>query len=403
MCDIIQNMVCLACGSDNLLSALDLGEQPLANSYPYTPTQQENRYPLAVNLCNNCYHLQLTHTVNPSILFKDYIYVSGTSTTLKAYSDWFAAYVDETISKKHNRILDIGCNDGSQLDSFKDFGYDTWGVDPAENIYPLSSKNHSIVCDFFGSSSLNKLNVGFDAICGQNVLGHNYNPLAFLETCKQLMDDKTFLFIQTSQADMVLNNEFDTIYHEHISYFNINSMNCLANRAGLNLIDAIKVPIHGNSYVFVFSKTVKKKYNIINKIAMEKPLTQLATYQVWEMNVKTNMQNLKNTVDSYHNQGYAIVGYGAAAKGNTLLNYIDLKMDVILDDNQLKHNRYTPGTMIPIRPPEFLNNYTINSKILFVPLAWNFFDEISARIKKIRNQPHDVFLKYFPTVEIIDV
>lgn len=393
-----ENTCCLACGSKNLKLTLDLKTQPLANNFTTTPTEQE-QYPLAVNLCLDCYHLQLTHTVNPELIYKNYLYAAGTSDTLKKYSDWFANFVNEMITGKYNNILDIGCNDGTQLNSFKKIGFNTYGIDPAEN---LITKEHNTVCGFFGQDILSKLwkNCNFDAITAQNVFAHNPNPYDFLETVKTLMNDNTLLFIQTSQADMVLNNEFDTIYHEHINFFNVNSMNKLVARAGLNLIDVVKTPIHGNSYVFVIGKTKSNPYKIQNIIDMEKKLTQLSTYINWHDIVVSNMVDLKETIKSYRNWGYTIVGYGAAAKGNTLLNYVNEKLDYIIDDSPLKQGMYTPGLNIPIVPISHLQNYSNTDKIIFIPLAWNFFNEINYRIKKARDNQNDKFLKYFPKVEI---
>jgi SAM-dependent methyltransferase len=326
--------------------------------------------------------------------------VSGTSQTLKEYSEWFAGYVNETITLDINNVLDIGCNDGTQLNYFKELGFNTFGIDPARNIYPISSQNHNIVCDYFGPHIADSFNTSVDAITAQNVFAHNPNPIEFLQTCKKLMSSHTKLYIQTSQADMVLNNEFDTIYHEHVNFFNINSMNELAKRAGINLIDVVKTPIHGNSYIFVLSLTESKPYHIQNLIDMEHTLTKLDTYIDWEENVKSNMSLLKSTIEQYRSSGFKIIGYGAAAKGNTLLNYIDTPLDLIIDDSPLKQNLYAPGTCSPIKSIDSLNGYSETDRILFIPLAWNFFTEISQRIRTVRNEEHDVFLKYFPKVYI---
>ena len=216
------------------------------------------------------------------------------------------------------------------------------------------------------------------------------------------MSEHTLLFIQTSQADMVINNEFDTIYHEHINFFNINSMNELSKRAGLYLIDAIKTPVHGNSYLFILSLSDNSSL-IQSKIKTEKSLQNLKTYTKWAKNVKSNMNELKRTIASYKFNGYKIIGYGAAAKGNTLLNFIDMKLDLIIDDNPLKHNLYTPGTKILIKGPNSIREFSPTDKLMFMPLAWNFFTEISKRIKIERDMKQDVFLKYFPKVELINV
>ena len=398
MNNVTENKVCLACGSEHLTPSLNLGNQPLANNLKPEPIQQD-AYPLGVNLCTNCYHLQLTHTVDPKIIYSNYLYVAGTSKTLKDYSEWFAGYVVESMERRTGNVLDIGCNDGTQLDCFKPYSINTFGIDPAENIHPTSSAKHDVICDYFGPHVVDKVHYNFDAITAQNVFAHNPNPLEFLQTVKKLMSEHTLVFIQTSQADMVLNNEFDTIYHEHINFFNINSMNKLAKRAGLHLVDVIKTPIHGNSYVFVFSWN-SRPYNIENLIKMESKLNKVQTYNDWVSTVQLNMSILKSTIQKYTSDGYKVVGYGAAAKGNTLLNYINTPLDLIIDDSPLKQNMYAPGTNSPIKSIDVLKEYSKEDKILFMPLAWNFFNEISQRIKQVRDEPQDLFLKYFPEVEV---
>jgi hypothetical protein len=248
---------------------------------------------------------------------------------------------------------------------------------------------------------VDKINYQFDAIIAQNVLGHNPNPLEFLQACKRLMNDHTLLFVQTSQANMVINNEFDTIYHEHVNFFNINSMNQLASRSGLNLIDVTKAAIHGTSYIFVLSKSQSRPYKIKNLLINETNLRNLETYLNWSISVQKNISKLKLTIQDYSAHGYKIVGYGAAAKGNTLLNYINRTLELIIDDSPLKQNMYAPGNNSPVRSIDSLNNFNKDDKILFIPLAWNFFIEISQRIKLVRDEPHDLFLKYFPNLKIV--
>ena len=173
--------------------------------------------------------------------------------------------------------------------------------------------------------------------------------------------------------------EFDTIYHEHISFYNIQSMKALAERSGWNLIDAIKTPIHGTSYVFVLSPTKMKPENVSNLLANEFKLQERLTYTSWASSVSVIRSEIKLVCNSYRKHGYKLVGYGAAAKGMTLLNYIKEELDFIIDDNPLKQNHYTPGLNIPITSIDALENVT--EPICFIPLAWNFFNEIVTRIK----------------------
>ena len=392
---------CLCCGSERLKLVLDLNEQPLANSFKKTSDEDEPTFPLRLNICEACTHLQLSHAVNPDLLFKNYLYVSGTSQTLRDYFDWFAKET-LTYAPAAETVLDIACNDGSQLNSFKALGLKTYGVDPAENLHPLSSANHDVVCDYFtdkyayhyGSKNL-------DIITAQNVFAHNSYPLEFLKQCKEIMHDASVLFIQTSQADMIRNNEFDTIYHEHLSFFNASSMSALARRAGLYLIDIRKTPIHGNSYMFVFKKTAEdtSKVNTVLAEEREQGLQDMNIYLAYSDRASTIVEDLKQTIEHYRGLGYVIAGYGAAAKGNTLINFGDIYLDYIIDDNPMKQGLFAPGSNIPVVPIDMLDQCD-DLKVAFVPLAWNFFKEIQGNIKAKRDREGDVFIKYFPTISV---
>ena len=397
---------CVCCGKNDLSLALDLNTQPLANSY-HKEDEVLEEYPLGLNLCKDCYHLQLTHIVNPDLLFKDYLYVSGTSQTLKDNFEWFADFVLEYTANcrwnwpnpRVNNVLDIACNDGTQLDCFKKKqAIETFGVDPAENLYELSSKNHNVICDYFDSDLYDRT---FDVVIAQNVFAHNSNPKKFLDDCEKIMHDHSFLYIQTSQSDMIKNNQFDTIYHEHTSFFNINSMNELIKRTGLHLVDVIKTPVHGVSYLFILSKKKMNEHRIQNLIDVEREtgLYSKKTYDDYKQNILNIVESFKKVVE--HVQGeYPVIGYGAAAKGNTFLNFTDVKLDYVIDDNELKQGLYTPGTNIEIKSIELLKEYSEDDRILFVPLAWNFYDEIRNRIKTVRDNDNDRFLKYFPVIGV---
>jgi 2-polyprenyl-3-methyl-5-hydroxy-6-metoxy-1,4-benzoquinol methylase len=396
----IQNTECLACGTSDLRSILDLGKQPLANNYHNGETQDE--YPLNLNLCQNCYHLQLSHTVNPDLMFKNYLYVSGTAKTLRDYFDYFASKTLEYLPNA-TKILDIACNDGTQLDSYLKLGLQTYGIDPAENLYEDSKlRGHNIICDYFNSDTSYKFEgKTFDIITAQNVFAHTSYTVDFLNTCKEVMDDNSLLFIQTSQANMVRNNEFDTIYHEHLSFFSSNSMKSLVERCGMTLYDIFKTDIHGTSYVFVISKDKKEpKDGVYKNLLEEKELgmTDVLTYPAYALKCYQSTFNLKKKLEEMKNDGYILVGYGAAAKGNTLLNFGKISLDFIIDDNPLKQNLLTPGMNISIFGPEKINQISENDKVVFVPLAWNFYSEIRNRITERRKNDNDFFVRYFPTL-----
>lgn len=379
---------CVACDSTKLSKILNLGLQPLANSYLKDPTEYEKTFPLQLNYCNTCTHLQLSHSVDPKLLFDNYLYVSGTSETGREYFNTFPQIVTKYTTGKI--VLDIACNDGSQLDVFKSLGYQTYGIDPAKNLYPISSKNHIVECAYFTSKVASGFGKRFDVIIAQNVFAHIPNPYQFLLDCKKVLSTEGYIFIQTSQADMIKNFEFDTIYHEHISYFNLKSMLELVHRVGLKLVDVIKPEIHGTSYVFVITNLDKPEILNTESIRSKFDLDKYAK------NARRLILEISSTIDKYKLGGYKIIGYGAAAKGNTLLNFGNIKLDYIVDDNPLKQGLYTPGTHIPIKNPETLALEM--GRVLIVPLAWNFYSEILQKVNGYKL--HGKIMKYFPKVSI---
>ena len=375
---------CVACGSGDIHLCLDLGLQPLANSYKTAPDDPENIYPLGVNLCHTCYHLQLVHFVNPDEMFKSYIWVSGTSDHYRQYLEWFAGYVQKCVPDAKN-VLDIGCNDGSQLNAFKALGFETFGVDPAENLAALSSVNHDIHIGYFGENY--KPAVKFDVVTAANVFGHSPDPLAFLETCKKITHDDSKIFIQTSQANMVINNEFDTIYHEHISFFNCNSMRALVKRAGLHLNNIFKTNIHGTTYVFVISHKASIEEPTLFDTERALGLYSIPKYTEWAANCVAKADRLQKALS-----GKRVIAYGAAAKGNTVLNFLKVRPEVIVDDNPMKIGKFTPGMNAPVVASSYIATIPVDQPVVFLILAWNLIDEIKSKIIKNRNNPLDEFI-----------
>lgn len=395
---------CRICFNKDLHTVLNLGEQPLANDYHTGGREIENIYPLSLMWCNKCTHLQLSHVIDKNVLYKHYQYVSGTSTTMYKYFEWIADKITLECKNKTSdkKILDIACNDGSQLNHFSAKGWDTYGVDPAENIN-CTNNQHTIFKDFFNFEFSTTLNEKFDVILAQNVVAHVDDVHDFIRGCKNIMKDDGTLYIQTSQCNMIKNNEFDTIYHEHHSFFSIQSMKMLLESQGLYLARVEKTFIHGTSYLFTIYKyepSLEQQNSLALELEYEKDLSDLKTYNMYAKNVYSVCQNLIKCVSELTKDGYTIIGYGAAAKGNTLLNYCNLKLNCIVDDADIKWGLYTPGMNIPIMQPSHLVQYSSrNVKLVVIPLAWNFFDEIVEKVEKICPNAH--FLRYFPDIEMI--
>lgn len=404
---------CRVCGSKDLKTILDLNDQPLANSYHDGSTELD-QYPLKLNLCKKCYHSQLSVVVDPDEMFKHYLYVSGTTETLRTYFQHF--YSDIVLPRLNGansgNVLDIACNDGSQLEVFKGKGgWNTYGIDPAENLYERSSEKGftKIVCDYFNEDSASKLGTKMDVIIAQNVFAHTDDIHSFLQACKSISHNNTKIFIQTSQANMFANSEFDTIYHEHLSFFCANSMNVCAQLNDMSLEDVVKTDIHGTSYVFVLSPkkgVVYEKAEAFLREEEQEGKTSEEFYHSFARKSKQIVYKLEEAIDEYREAGYGIVGYGAAAKAMTLLNFGKIDLDFIIDDNPLKQGLLTPGMNIPIHPIDFLTprsqskktniKHLPNYPLVFIPLAWNFYDEIKGKTMKVRGRSPDIYIRYFP-------
>lgn len=402
-CKILKNCICCLSNVNELLS---LGNQPLANNFHKFNDIYCDKYPLNLMYCNNCYHVQLSHIVNPEILFKNYLYLSGTTNTGYQFFKENANFIVNYKNIKNGNVLDIACNDCSQLFFFKNLGWNTYGVDPALNLQEINKdKGHNIFYDFW-NIEISKLLPKMDVILAQNVFAHTEYVDEFLQACKNIMNEETSLFIQTSQKNMIINNEFDTAYHEHISFFNTNSMNILLLRNGLVLNRVSENKIHGCSYIFEI-KLIKdiNIYNVTEHIHNEK---QLGLY---DKNIYTNFKlaseksifNLKSIIDEYKNNNYKCIGFGAAAKGQTLISFGNILLEYIIDENPLKINLFSPNFNIPI----FDLNYFIednSENFLIIILAWNFSDEIIKKIKKINKKSNiKIINNFFPSTNIISI
>lgn len=393
---------CLACGAADPLPYLDLGDQPLANSY-HDGGGAGPEFPLGVAYCPSCWHSQLTVAVDPALLFRHYLYVSGTTKTLVEYFRWFAGFAAGRACRAGPlAVLDIASNDGSLLKEFAAAGHAIQGVDPAENLAPLAeAAGVPTEVAYWSLETAARLGRRFDVIVAMNVLGHNADPLAFMEASGAALAPNGRIYVQTSQAEMIARGEFDTIYHEHHSFFSTRSFAALCRRAGLHLVSGRKVPVHGTSYLWEVAAEPTASDGTIE--AMDVAEERLGyydaeTYTRFGERVVDTADFVTRTIADFRERGYAAIGYGAAAKGNTFLNFAGLDLDYIVDDNPMKHGLRTPGRNIPIVGPETLAQES--RPVACLILAWNFYDEVMARIVERRQRDDDRFIRFFPEREI---
>lgn len=395
---------CVCCGSSNLRMCLDLGEQPLANNLTDHVTDTYTQFELRTQVCDTCWHQQLSLSVDPTLMFDHYVYVSGTSQTLRNYFDWFAAWCHNQWPH-HKCVLDIACNDGSQLNSFKQLGYETWGVDPAQNLHEISSKSHNVICAYFDAHVTQLLTQKLDLIVAQNVVAHTPEPLEFLKNCKQVMHDGSRLLVQTSQAHMVHNQEFDTIYHEHVSFFTVHSMQALVQRAGMCLVNVHETPVHGVSYVFEISLQPQPHSNVDAWLKMEidTGLTTWCTYEAWRDHAHKLLTELRHVCEQHAHQGYQIWGLGAAAKGIVMLNAAQLQLSGVCDENPLKVGKWIPNVNVQIHALYDLATLDVDTPCLFICMAWNYLSELTQKVRSHRCEDLDRMITYFPEVKVTNL
>jgi novobiocin biosynthesis protein NovU/D-mycarose 3-C-methyltransferase len=395
--------LCRCCGAGDLAPVLDLGRQPLANSYTREPAELPT-YPLVWAVCRACGHGQLSIAVHPDLMFRHYLYVSGTSRTLR---DHFAALAREAldlVGPGPRRVLDLACNDGTLLETFRAAGASVQGVDPAANLVALAAASGLDVVEGYWPAARAQVRGPFDLITAANVLAHVADPRGFLEAALDSLADGGAVVVEVPYCrDLVARCAWDTIYHEHLSYFLVGPLLRLAERAGATVSGLRRLPVHGGSLRLVLRRGRAEhcpEARALAEAERQEGLHDLRTYQAFARRVAEVCSDLQELVRGLLGAGLRVIGYGAAAKGNTLLNRCQLPLTYIVDDNPLKHGYLTPGRQIPIRPPEAALGEAPGLYILL--LAWNFAAEILARWRARRPGFRDRVIHFVPEVRCHD-
>lgn len=402
---------CRCCGSTRMMVVLDMGQQPLANSLSMIDDEEQPTFPLILTRCVQCHHSQQDFTVDPAKLYSQYLYASGTNQTILKYFAWFETYARNACNTVDcPRVLEIACNDGSQLDAFQHAGWSTFGVDPAQNLVQIArGKGHDVEALFWGDSDevVRRLLIKgpWTAIVAQNVVAHVPDPCSFFQACRRIMNHTTRLFVQVSQGRMFTTGQFDTIYHEHYSFFSLHSMSACCSKCQLKVVSAIETPIHGSSLLctIVLSTSPVATDDSVRSMMLSEYRAGVCSRELYanfgRIVAETGdwtRQKLQEAVS----RGFRVVGYGAAAKGITFLHHYGLKLDYIVDDSPLKIGLRTPCSNIPIVDKSVLASEQAFA-IFVVVLAWNFYDEIKERIVEICKQPATIeLLAAFPSPRI---
>ncbi|MBI3980812.1 class I SAM-dependent methyltransferase [Candidatus Microgenomates bacterium] len=390
---------CRICRRNNLIRVLDLGYMPTPNGYLKKDelSKQELAFPLGISVCPNCWLLQLTHIIPAEIMFKNYLYIPSTSQTMLKH---FKSLAETTISSfnipKNSLVVDVGSNDGTLLSSFKEKGMKVLGIDPAINLATVARlKGIETISDFFTTDVVQKIVAKqgkAKVITATNVVAHIDDLHGFCENINLLLDKEGICVIEFPYlTDLIEKNEFDTIYHEHLSYFSLTPLMTLFERHQLRIFFAKRVPVHGGSIrIFVCKKLASyKTHKIINIFLTEerlKKINRLSYYEDFSRRVKVIKRDLVKYLARVKKSGLRIVGYGASAKGNVLLNYckIDDKiLDYVVDSIPYKQGKYTPGSHLKIYPESRLEEDMPDYALL---LSWNFAEEILQKQNNYREK-----------------
>jgi C-methyltransferase C-terminal domain/Putative zinc binding domain/Methyltransferase domain len=401
---------CRACDSNRLQLILPMGEMPLANAFLKTTEDfaAENFYPLNVYFCEACSLVQLLDVVDPEILFRNYIYVSGTSETMAAHYEEYANTVIELGSLgPRDLVIEIASNDGSLLNHFRRNECRTLGIEPAENISQIArEKGLDIVSEFFSFSFAQTIRESpgpAKVVIANNVLAHVDDTRDFLLGCGELLVENGFVVIEVPYLRELLGKlEYDTIYHEHLCYFSITSLLKLFETAKLGVFRISFVPIHGGS-LRIFAARHLRHSNTVVEYANEESadgMRDIDRYHEFARAVERNRAQLRQMLHRLKSEGKRIAAYGAPAKGNTLLNYCDVGTDLIsytVDKSALKVGLFTPGKHIPVRHVSTLLEDQPDFVLL---LAWNFAKEIMKQQQEYRNHGGR-FISPLPQPEIV--
>lgn len=380
-------MICRVCDSTHLDTAVDLGEQPWANHF-LKPDEvgREPVYPLRVVLCADCGTAQLDYTVPKETMFADHTYLSGMTKTLSDHFSGVAKQVDERFfaARPKKAMLDIGSNDGTQLRHYRDRGYEILGVEPAK--LPAEIANAAGLTTlraFFNAETARGIGKKFEVINASGVFFHLEELHSVTDGIRvSLADDGVFVIQFLYMKRIVENDAFDQIYHEHLLYYNVRTLDKLLRRHGLALFDAELSPIHGGSIIAYATHVARaqpsERLEAYGRAEDETGANTLGWYHAFQKRIaQCKVENLAY-LRACRAAGKRVYGLGAPVKGNTLLNYYGIGPELIeclTERNAHRRGLIAPGSHIPVKIEDEL---TTEPDVYYV-LAWNFKKEILAR------------------------
>lgn len=386
-------MICVICKGECVTRFLSLGDQPPSDAFlkPDDLHKPEATYPLELFFCETCTLVQLGYAVDPDILFRDYVYTSGTNNSLRAN---FKSLVETIIQKykivKGDFVVDVGSNDGTLLANYLPYGISVLGIDPSSAALLAQEKNVPTLNDYFNEETAKVVREkygGAKIITATNVFAHVVALDSFMRGILTLLDDKGVFVSESGYVvDMVEGLQYDSIYHEHLRYYSVTSLVSLFAQFGMEIIDIERIPIHGGSLrVSAARKGVYPvETSVASLVALEKErgYTTISIYRTFAEDVARTRDKLLDIVSSLKQEGARIVGIGAPAKGNTLLNYCRLDthmIEYLTEKSPLKIGLYSPGMHIPVVDEAQLFEDNPEAAIL---LSWNIAEELKKKLRQ---------------------
>ncbi len=377
----------------------DLGMSPLANSYVKAEnlSRMEPFYPLCAYVCSQCMLVQLQEFETPVDIFSDYAYFSSYSTSWLEHAE---RYAHEMVSRfglgTQSRVIEIASNDGYLLQYFKALGIPVLGIEPAQNVAQVAvEKGIPTRVIFFGEETAQQIvqeNLQSDLLIGNNVFAHVPNLHSFTAGLKTAIKPDGIITLEFPHLlNLMRETQFDTIYHEHFSYFSLFVVQKLFERHGLVVFDVEELPTHGGSFGFTVSVAITRTIPLPTVLpgVLDKELAygidRLETYRNFAEKVKDAKCDLLEFFVRARKEGATVVGYGAPAKANTLLNYCGIGRELLpftVDRSPYKQGTYLPGTHIPVRAPEAIESCEPDYVLI---LPWNLKEEIMLQMACVRD------------------
>lgn len=389
---------CRYCESELIQNFIDLGMSPLSNSYLNAEqiNKKEPFYPLHVFVCSNCLLVQLEEFESPQSIFTNYAYFSSYS---KTWLEHAQEYVNMMITRfgfdEKSQVIEIASNDGYLLQYFKEKKIPVLGIEPATNVAKVAQeKGITTLTKFFGVKTAKELadkGIEADLLLGNNVLAHVPNLNDFIKGMKIILKKNGIITMEFPHLlQLIKENQFDTIYHEHFSYFSFLTVQKIFLSHGLTVFDVEEIPTHGGSLrIFLKhdndnTKPIKDNVKILNSKEIQFGLDKIDIYKTFQKQIEKIKCKIQEFFINTKNEGKKVIGYGAPAKGNTLLNYCKITGDLMeytVDISNYKQGMFLPGTHIPIVNPEKIKE--TKPDYVFI-LPWNLKNEIMEQMIIIR-------------------